>query len=158
MNIKKHIPNIVTCGNLLSGCFSILFIASGMPVKAALMILLAGIFDFLDGFLARLLDAHSPIGPDLDSLTDIVSFGLGLLSTVSTCCPAWRSCCLCLPPSVWHVSTSTGRSKQLSVASPRRPWLFLSPRCLWHLVRQVTSLTALWASGLVLASRCFYRS
>ncbi len=47
-----------------------------MPVKAALMILVAGLFDFFDGFAARLLNAHSPIGPDLDSLSDVVSFGV----------------------------------------------------------------------------------
>lgn len=76
MNLKKHIPNAITCANLLSGCFSLLFLASGMPIKAALMILVAGLFDFLDGLLARLLDAHSPIGPDLDSLSDVVSFGV----------------------------------------------------------------------------------
>ena len=76
MDIKKHIPNVITCGNLVSGCFSILFLASGMPIKAAIMILVAGIFDFLDGFAARTLNAHSPIGPDLDSLSDMVSFGV----------------------------------------------------------------------------------
>ena len=76
MELKKHIPNIITCGNLLAGCFSLLFIASGMPIKAALMILVAGIFDFLDGLMARLLNAHSPIGPELDSLSDVVSFGV----------------------------------------------------------------------------------
>ena len=76
MELKKHIPNAITCGNLLSGCFSILFIASGMPVKAAIMIIVAGLFDFLDGFAARALNAHSPIGPDLDSLSDVVSFGV----------------------------------------------------------------------------------
>jgi CDP-diacylglycerol--serine O-phosphatidyltransferase len=76
MELKKHIPNALTCGNLLSGCFSILFIASGMPIKAALMIIVAGLFDFLDGFAARLLKAHSPIGADLDSLSDVVSFGV----------------------------------------------------------------------------------
>lgn len=76
MKLKKHIPNIITCGNLLSGCFSILFMASGMPIKAAIMILVAGIFDFLDGLAARALNAHSPIGPDLDSLSDMVSFGV----------------------------------------------------------------------------------
>lgn len=76
MKLKKHIPNIITCGNLLSGCFSILFMASGMPIKAAIMILVAGIFDFLDGLAARALNAHSPIGPDLDSLSDVVSFGV----------------------------------------------------------------------------------
>lgn len=76
MSIKKHIPNTITCFNLLSGCMSILFIASGMPLKAAIMILVAGLFDFLDGFAARMLNEHSPIGRDLDSLSDVVSFGV----------------------------------------------------------------------------------
>ena len=76
MKLKMHIPNAITCGNLLSGCLSILFVCSGMPVKAALMIFVAGIFDFFDGFTARLLHAHSPIGGDLDSLSDVVSFGV----------------------------------------------------------------------------------
>ena len=76
MSLKRHIPNAITCGNLLSGCVSILFVASGRPVAAALMIFVAGLFDFLDGFFARLLNAHSPIGADLDSLSDVVSFGV----------------------------------------------------------------------------------
>ncbi len=76
MSLKRHIPNALTCCNLLSGCFSILFLASGMPVKAALMVFVAGLFDFLDGFAARLLHVHSPIGADLDSLSDVVSFGV----------------------------------------------------------------------------------
>jgi len=76
MSLKQHIPNILTCGNLVSGCFSILFISIGMPVKAAIMIFVAGLFDFLDGFAARLLHAHSPIGADLDSLSDVVSSGV----------------------------------------------------------------------------------
>ena len=76
MSIKQHIPNALTCGNLVSGCISILFIAYGMPVKAAIMIFVAGLFDFLDGFSARLLKAHSPIGADLDSLADVVSSGV----------------------------------------------------------------------------------
>lgn len=76
MNLKQHIPNVITCGNLFSGCLSILFLTMGMPIKAAIMIFVAGIFDFLDGFAARLLHAHSPIGADLDSLSDVVSFGV----------------------------------------------------------------------------------
>ncbi len=76
MNLKQHIPNMITCGNLVSGCFSILFLACNMPVKAAIMVFVAGLFDFLDGFTARLLKAHSPIGADLDSLSDVVSFGV----------------------------------------------------------------------------------
>lgn len=76
MSIKQHFPNALTCCNLLSGCISILFVTSNMPVKAAMMIFVAGLFDFLDGFAARLLHAHSPIGADLDSLSDVVSFGV----------------------------------------------------------------------------------
>ena len=76
MHLKQHIPNTLTCGNLVSGCLSILLLTQNMPVKAALMIFVAGLFDFLDGFSARLLHAHSPIGADLDSLSDVVSFGV----------------------------------------------------------------------------------
>ena len=76
MSLKQHIPNAITCGNLVSGCLSILFVACGMPVKAAVMIFVAGLFDFFDGFAARLLHAHSPIGADLDSLADVVSSGV----------------------------------------------------------------------------------
>lgn len=76
MSLKQHLPNTITCCNLLSGCFSILFSFSGMPVMASVMIFVAGLFDFFDGFTARLLNAHSPIGGDLDSLSDVVSFGV----------------------------------------------------------------------------------
>lgn len=76
MSLKQHIPNTITCCNLLSGCFSILFSFIGMPVMASVMIFAAGLFDFFDGFTARLLKAHSPIGGDLDSLSDVVSFGV----------------------------------------------------------------------------------
>ncbi len=76
MSLKQHIPNTITCCNLISGCFSILFSFSGMPVAAALMIFAAGLFDFFDGSTARWLNAHSPIGGDLDSLSDVVSFGV----------------------------------------------------------------------------------
>jgi CDP-diacylglycerol--serine O-phosphatidyltransferase len=76
IHLKQHIPNVITCGNLVSGCLSLLFLACGMPLKAAIMIFVAGLFDFLDGFMARLLHAHSPIGADLDSLSDMVSFGI----------------------------------------------------------------------------------
>lgn len=76
MSLKQHLPNALTCGNLVSGCLSILFLTESMPVKAAVMVFIAGLFDFLDGFAARLLHAKSPIGADLDSLSDVVSFGV----------------------------------------------------------------------------------
>ena len=77
MNIKKHIPNMLTMGNLLSGALAIVFtLHTGRPEVAMWLIVLAAIFDFFDGMVARLLGISSPIGKDLDSLADVVSFGL----------------------------------------------------------------------------------
>lgn len=76
MKIIKHIPNTITCCNLISGCGSILFLCHNHILWAAAMIFVAAVFDFLDGFAARLLDAKSPIGGELDSLSDVVSFGV----------------------------------------------------------------------------------
>ena len=76
MKITKHIPNAITCCNLLCGCFSILCICYDHPLWASAMIFIAAFFDFLDGLAARLLNAKSPIGAELDSLSDVVSFGV----------------------------------------------------------------------------------
>ncbi len=76
MAIKNHIPNFITLLNLLSGCIAIVFIFENQLVIASYLIGLAAFFDFMDGFFARILNAQSPIGKDLDSLADVVSFGL----------------------------------------------------------------------------------
>ena len=88
----KHVPNIITCLNLFAGCLScIMTLEYHNYFGAFLFIILAAVFDFLDGFSARLLKAFSPIGVQLDSLADIVSFGLApgfmvfsFLNTAST--------------------------------------------------------------------------
>lgn len=72
----KHIPNFITSLNLSSGFAAIIFAANGHIVTASWLIFAAMIFDFLDGFSARLLKAYSAIGKELDSLADIVSFGV----------------------------------------------------------------------------------
>lgn len=72
----KNIPNTITSLNLLSGCFSILFACSGQFEIAFICIILAAVFDFFDGMAARALKAYSPIGKELDSLADMVSFGV----------------------------------------------------------------------------------
>lgn len=72
----KHVPNTITTLNLLSGIFSIFFSIVGNPTLAAYMIFIAAIFDFLDGFAARKLNAYSELGKQLDSLADLISFGL----------------------------------------------------------------------------------
>ena len=74
--IVKNIPNSITCLNLLSGCFACIFAFQGEYDWVALCIGLSALFDFLDGMAARLLHAYSPLGKELDSLADLISFGL----------------------------------------------------------------------------------
>jgi CDP-diacylglycerol--serine O-phosphatidyltransferase len=72
----KHIPNLITSLNLVSGFLAIVFASSGDLVGASWLILAAMIFDYLDGFAARLLKSYSDMGKELDSLADVVSFGV----------------------------------------------------------------------------------
>lgn len=74
--IKKAIPNFITCLNLFSGCLAVIAAFHEQLIWSSCLIGLAAVFDFFDGLVARLLKAYSPIGKDLDSLADIVSFGL----------------------------------------------------------------------------------
>ncbi|MBO3271353.1 CDP-alcohol phosphatidyltransferase family protein [Hymenobacter defluvii] len=74
--MKRHIPNAVTCLNLFSGCLAVSQIFAGRLDLAAYFVALAAAFDFADGLLARALHVSSPIGKDLDSLADMVSFGV----------------------------------------------------------------------------------
>lgn len=72
----RHIPNSITCGNLLCGCIGIVQAFYNNIFLSCILIGIAVILDFLDGFAARLLKASSPIGRDLDSLADVVTFGV----------------------------------------------------------------------------------
>lgn len=74
--MKKHIPNILTSMNILSGCVASVMAFEGNYLWVAIWVIIAAIFDFFDGFSARMLKAYSPIGKELDSLADMVSFGL----------------------------------------------------------------------------------
>ena len=73
--IKKHIPNTITCCNLISGCIATYFAFSGDYRTALLFIIIGAVFDFFDGMVARLLHVSSPIGKELDSLADDITFG-----------------------------------------------------------------------------------
>ncbi len=75
MNLKKHIPNAITCCNLISGCTSCVMAMEGNFVLALTFIVLGAIFDFFDGMVARLLKVSSPLGVQLDSLADDITFG-----------------------------------------------------------------------------------
>jgi len=70
------VPNFITCLNLLAGCVGIVYGMLGNMSVAMVCLLLAAVFDFLDGFAARLLKSYSEVGVQLDSLADMVTFGL----------------------------------------------------------------------------------
>ncbi len=76
MKLLRHLPNAMTCGNLLCGCIGIVLAMRGHLDKAAWLILLAGVLDFGDGFVARLVKVSGPFGKELDSLADVVTFGV----------------------------------------------------------------------------------
>jgi len=75
-SIIRYIPNTLTCLNLVFGCYASILGLSGDFFGAMIAIFIAAAFDFSDGLAARLLKAYSPIGKELDSLADVVSFGV----------------------------------------------------------------------------------
>ena len=74
--IIAQIPNTITSLNLVSGVAATMFAIDGHLVWAAIFICVAAVLDFMDGFVARLLKAYSEIGKELDSLADVISFGV----------------------------------------------------------------------------------
>jgi len=75
-SLLRHIPNFITLLNLSTGIAGIWFVLESNPFKGALLVFLAALFDFLDGMSARMLNSFSVIGKSLDSLADMVSFGV----------------------------------------------------------------------------------
>lgn len=82
ISCKKHIPNSITCCNLICGCIAAMHAVSGNLPLALLFIILGAVFDFFDGMVARLLNVSSPIGKELDSLADVVTFGVAPASII----------------------------------------------------------------------------
>lgn len=76
MKIIRHIPDTITSMNLLCGAVGVICAFEGRLESAFYLMIAAAMFDFLDGFAARALGAHTDIGKELDSLSDMVSFGL----------------------------------------------------------------------------------
>jgi CDP-diacylglycerol--serine O-phosphatidyltransferase len=74
--MKKQIPNLITGLNLLCGCLAILFVVSGDLVISSFLVIAGMFFDFFDGLVARLLHVQSKLGVQLDSLADMLSFGV----------------------------------------------------------------------------------
>lgn len=84
VSIKRHIPNTITCCNLISGCIAVSFAFMGRYETAFLFIVIGAVFDFFDGMSARLLGVSSPIGKELDSLADCITFGLAPSAIIYT--------------------------------------------------------------------------
>ena len=82
--LTKHIPNTLTSCNLISGCIAIVFALSANYTMALTFIVVGAVFDFFDGMSARLLGVSSPIGKELDSLADVVTFGVAPSSMIYT--------------------------------------------------------------------------
>ncbi len=82
--MKKHIPNTITCCNLICGCIATCAGFHGQYMTAFLFIILGAVFDFFDGFVARLLCVSGPMGVELDSLADVITFGLAPASMIFT--------------------------------------------------------------------------
>ena len=76
MSIRKHIPDTITSMNLLCGVMGVIFTLKGRPDTGFLLMIGGAVFDFFDGLAARLLKASSGIGKELDSLADMVTFGV----------------------------------------------------------------------------------
>ena len=74
--ITRHIPNTITCCNLLSGCMAVMAAFHADAWHTLIWVVAGALFDFCDGLSARLIKAYSPLGKELDSLADLVTFGL----------------------------------------------------------------------------------
>lgn len=82
--ITKHIPNALTSCNLISGCIATVFALNANYGMALAFIIIGAVFDFFDGMSARLLGVSSPIGKELDSLADDVTFGVAPSAMIFT--------------------------------------------------------------------------
>lgn len=85
-SITKHIPNAITCCNLISGCIAIAYALREHYSMALLLIIIGAVFDFFDGLTARALHVSNGIGKELDSLADVVTFGVAPASMVFAVC------------------------------------------------------------------------
>ena len=107
MSVKRHIPNFITCLNLFCGCMAVVFALRGWLGFAVYMVIAAALFDFCDGLAARLLKAFSSVGKELDSLADLISFGLA-------------------PAAMLHFEFTQILSPKLSYGAGSFPWELLS--------------------------------
>lgn len=113
MKITRYIPDTITSMNLLCGVLGVIFTFKGRTDIAFLFMLAAAVFDFCDGLAARALDSYSDLGKELDSLSDMVSFGvlpsLMLFETMRVC--TFSDSWLCYIPLVLAVFSGVRLAK-----------------------------------------------
>ena len=95
--IKKNTPNTLTCCNLIAGAMATYQAFGGQTKWAFLLIVIGAVFDFFDGMVARLLHVSSPIGKELDSLADVITFGLAPSAMLFTQLHAMTYPSICIP-------------------------------------------------------------
>lgn len=100
--MRRHLPNLLTLSNLFCGCCAVVLLLYGQPVEAAWFTLASFLFDYADGMVARALDVTGSMGRELDSLADVVSFGVApgamlYMLLAESCCSGQTFCLPALP-------------------------------------------------------------
>jgi len=157
--MKKYIPDFITSLNLLCGSLGVVFALDGRLDLAFFAMLAAALFDFLDGFAARLLGAYSDLGKELDSLSDVVSFGvlpaMMLVVTMREC--SFSGSLLCLIPVVLAVATGfrlakfnvDERQHFSFIGLPSPASALLAASLSYYIALCPGSLLSIWAAGPV---------
>lgn len=152
----KHIPNTLTCCNLLCGALSIHCAFGQLWQHAFLLMLLAAVFDFLDGFSARLLKAYSGIGKELDSLADLVSFGLAPSFILWNAIRLYHRSALLHPLPEWIYGLSLAGALSVAVFSALRLAKFnTDPRQSENFIGLATPSCALLIGSLMYAAQVY---
>ncbi len=159
MTLKKYIPDALTCCNLLCGSAGVVFALDGRADIAFFLMLAAACFDFLDGFAARMLDAYSALGKELDSLSDVVSFGVlpsvMLVNLMRVC--SFSNGLLCLVPLLIAVFSGLRLAKfniderqhDSFIGLPTPASALLCGSLAYYIAVRPASLPGIWAAGPV---------
>lgn len=156
-SIKRHIPNAITTLNLACGTLGVVFAMQGRVDVAFVLMLAAGVFDFCDGLTARILGAYSPMGKELDSIADEVSFGvlpaIMLYKTMRSC--TFSSSALCLVPlliaafaglRLAHFNVDESQKTSFKGLAAPICALVCGSLC-YHVAAESTSVLALWCAS-----------
>ena len=114
--MKKHIPNTITCLNLISGCIATYWAFQGDYQMALLFIVIGAVFDFFDGMSARLLHVSSPLGKELDSLADCITFGFAPSAIIFSYMAGIHATQRCLSPLEFPFLLMVGQAGTAAVA------------------------------------------